>query len=323
MASSISNWLFGSSTNPKADSTSVVTQGQPEWWLENVKNLISKSSAIAAEPYRAYTGQQIAGPSADTSRAYDLTRAGIGNWQPTFNTASNTLSNISTGNANSVMDMIARRGQQNFTENILPELDKTFIGAGQFGSGRNQEFMARAARDVNQNILDAQAGAFLQNQGQQAAAAQGLGALSQQGQQAGLRDAAALQGIGAEQQALQQRSLDLAKQQFEDEKNYPRETAQFMSQIIRGYNPPTSTTRTDSSPATNAQMGASPLAQLAGAGAAAFGAGRAFGAFAKGGAVKGIGRYARGGQVTRAPKPVSASKSRLSLPRPTAGIGGM
>ena len=295
MASSISDWLFGSTTNPKANSTSVVSQGQPEWWLETVKNLIGKSSAIAAEPYQAYTGQRIAAPAQDTTNAYDLTRQGIGTWKPSMDTATNTLSGIATGNADNVMDMIARRGQRNLSENLLPAVQDTFIGSGQFGGGRMNEFSGRALRDTNQSILDAQAGAFLQNQGQQASAAQGLGALSQQGQTQGLKDAAALQSIGGEQQAQQQKSLDTAYNQFLEERNAPRDTAQFMSQIIRGYNPPTTTSTSTDQVASNAQMGASPLAQLAGAGIGAYGISQAF--KAKGGAVRKVPHYADGGQV--------------------------
>lgn len=321
MASSISDWLFGSTTNPKANSTSVVSQGQPEWWLETVKNLIGKSSAIAAEPYQAYTGQRIAGPAQDTTNAYDLTRQGIGSWQPSMNTAQNTLSGIATGNADNVMDMIARRGQRNLSENLLPAVQDTFIGSGQFGGGRMNEFSGRALRDTNQSILDAQAGAFLQNQGQQASAAQGLGALSQQGQTQGLKDAAALQSIGGEQQAQQQKSLDTAYNQFLEERNAPRDTAQFMSQIIRGYNPPTTTTTNTSTPATAGQMGASPLAQLAGAGIGAYGLSQAF---AKGGQVdmrsggavpRGIGHYAKGGWIKGAVRRPGQLHKDLGVPQ--------
>jgi len=322
MASSISDWLFGSSTNPKATSNTVVSQGQPEWYLEMVKNLIGKSSAIAAEPYRAYTGQQFASATPDTTNAYAMTRGNVGSWQPGMNTATNTLTGIAGGTADTVMDMLARRGQRNLTENLMPEINKTFIGSGQFGSNKQQDFMGRAVRDVNESVLDAQAGAFLQNQAQQAQAAQGLGALSEQRQGLGLRDAAALQAIGGEEEARTQRSLDAAKQQFLEERNYPRDTAQFMSQIIRGYNPPTTTSTTSTAPATAGQLAPSPLAQLAGAGISAYGAGKAFGAFKDGGKVdmrgggavpRGIG-YAKGGWVKSAIKKPGALHRDLGVP---------
>lgn len=314
MASSIANWLFGSQANPKETSTSVVTQGQPEWYLEAIKALIGKSSAIANEPYQGYTGQRFASPTADTTNAWNTTRGNIGSWQPNISTAENTLSGIATGNADNVMDMLARRGTRNLTENLLPQINKTFIGAGQFGSGKQQDFMGRAVRDVNESVMDAQAGAFLQNQQQQAAAAQGLGALADQRQGLGLRDAAALEAIGSNIEGRDQRSLDTAYQQFLEERNYPRDTAQFMSQIIRGYNPPTSTSTSTTAPLSGSQMAPNPLAQLAGAATGIYGAGKAFGAFKEGGAV-GIGRYAKGGWVKSAIKKPGALHRDLGIPQ--------
>jgi hypothetical protein len=43
------------------------------------------------------------------------------------------------------------------TENILPGVNSTFTGAGQFGSTRNAEFGNRAIRDTQQAIADANA----------------------------------------------------------------------------------------------------------------------------------------------------------------------
>jgi hypothetical protein len=55
-----------------------------------------------------------------------------------------------------VTSEIARLGNQNLTENVLPAVNSTFTGAGQFGSTRNGEFNARAIRDNNYGILGQQ-----------------------------------------------------------------------------------------------------------------------------------------------------------------------
>lgn len=52
------------------------------------------------------------------------------------------------GAANEVM----RLSNQNLTENVLPQVNSTFTGAGQFGSSRNADFTNRAIRD-NQTAL--------------------------------------------------------------------------------------------------------------------------------------------------------------------------
>lgn len=71
-----------------------------------------------------------------------------------------------------VLDVIARQGARNLTENILPGVSDAFIKAGQFGSSRMGEFGSRAVRDTQQAILDAQTQAAQQGYGQALGAAQ-------------------------------------------------------------------------------------------------------------------------------------------------------
>lgn len=71
-----------------------------------------------------------------------------------------------------VLDVIAQQGARNLKENILPSLGESFIKAGQFGSSRMGEMGARAARDTQQAILNAQAQAAQQGYGQALTAAQ-------------------------------------------------------------------------------------------------------------------------------------------------------
>ncbi len=99
------------------------------------------------------------------------------------------------------------------------------------------------------------------------AAGEQLGSLAQTQQSLGLRDAAALQAVGQEQQNTDQKNLDLAYQNFAEERDYPRENIRFLNEAIRGTSPPTSTTTQGTQPASS--VGASPLAQVAGAGLSA------------------------------------------------------
>ena len=71
-----------------------------------------------------------------------------------------------------VLDVIARQGARNLTENVLPGVSDAFIKAGQFGSSRMGEFGSRAVRDTQQAILDAQSQAVQQGYGQALGAAQ-------------------------------------------------------------------------------------------------------------------------------------------------------
>ena len=92
-----------------------------------------------------------------------------------------------------VTNAIANLGQRNLTQNLLPQVNDTFIGAGQFGSNRNSDFTQRAVQNANESILNQQAQAlqsgynssmanYLQGQGQQLQAGQQM---TQAGQAAG------------------------------------------------------------------------------------------------------------------------------------------
>jgi hypothetical protein len=95
----------------------------------------------------------------------------------------------------------------------------------------------------------------------QLASAAQTGSLAQQGQAMNLKDLAALAGVGAEQQGQQQKSLDLAYQDFLNPRQYPQQQLDFMSSIIRGLPTPTSTTSTNTGPLSN-QYGPTGLAQI-------------------------------------------------------------
>ena len=71
-----------------------------------------------------------------------------------------------------VLDVIAKQGARNLSENLLPQVSDSFIKAGQFGSSRMGEFGSRALRDTQEAILNQQAQAAQQGYGQSLSAAQ-------------------------------------------------------------------------------------------------------------------------------------------------------
>lgn len=82
-----------------------------------------------------------------------------------------------------VLDVIAKQGARNLTENLLPGVSDAFTKAGQFGSSRMGEFGSRALRDTQEAILEKQSQAAQQGYAQSLAAAQAD--LARQGQLAG------------------------------------------------------------------------------------------------------------------------------------------
>jgi hypothetical protein len=254
-----------------------------------------------------------------------------------------------------VLDLIAKQGARNLRENILPSVSDAFIRAGQFGSSRMGEAGARAMRDTQEAILNAQAQAAQQGYGQALQAAQadlarqaglagtvgsisgadlsrilsggaqygqlgqtagqltgqqmqqlaalaqaqtqagqaqqqfGLGAaqvaqgaqaqdyarqmsalqsmaqLAQQEQGMRAADVASLESAGRAQQAQAQRELDAAARQFEAQRLYPQQQADWLSTQIRGMAPITPQTSIQSGTTTGDTYTPSPLAQLASA----------------------------------------------------------
>jgi len=93
-------------------------------------------------------------------------------------------------------------------------------------------------------------------------AGEGYGALGEATSEMGWRDAAGLEAIGAQQRGLDQQSLDLAYSDFEEQRDFPRDSVDWMSQIIHGMPPQGGTVSTSSTGPANV-YGPSPLAQLA------------------------------------------------------------
>lgn len=187
------------------------------------------------------------------------------------------------------------------------------VRAGAFGGSRQAIMEAEAQRNLAQQLGDIQArgsqAAFEQaRQAQQFGAELGLRGLGQAGQMAGTlgqlgqtlgglgqTQFAQQQGIiglqrdvGKEQQALRQAGYDIGYQDFLRQQQYPYQQYGFMADMIRGV--PVGQTATT----IYQQPAASPLSQLLGAGTAAYGAYRQFGA-AEGGSVPG---YAEGGGIS-------------------------
>lgn len=82
-----------------------------------------------------------------------------------------------------VLDVIAKQGARNLSEQIMPRISDSFIRAGQFGSGRMGEFGSRAVRDTQEAVLDKQAA--LANQGYQQSLTAAQNDLARQAQLAG------------------------------------------------------------------------------------------------------------------------------------------
>lgn len=276
------SYLFGSNT-PSTLSGTVTDMGTnlPAWLQEYTRGLAGQATAVAGESYQPYTSPtnaatygedagRIAGFTPLQQQAQAGVQANQGNYKPYTDYASQTLPQAQSAYmspyTDQVVDRIAQLGQRNLTENLLPQVNSTFTGSGQFGSTRNADFTNRALRDANESILGQQANALQTGYSQaQNAALQDLtrqAQLGQMTQQLGYQDVSMLDTIGQQQQQQTQQNMNLANTDFTNQKNYPKTQISFLSDILRGQQVGTNSFSANTNPAATTQQ-LSPLAAAA------------------------------------------------------------
>jgi hypothetical protein len=197
-----------------------------------------------------------------------------------------------------VLDRQEQLATRTLEEKFLPGLQGAFTGAGQFGSrggvGSMEDIGVQGIRDIQEGLeaqrLEALSGAYgqaadIRGRDIEAArelarvsgaldeaamagmfqGAEGLGRMGEAAQRMGAFDAAQLEAIGAQMRGLDQASMDLAYQDFLEQRELPWTRLGQMSELIRGLPPsfvPRVTQRTDVGPAQVYQP--SPLSQLVG-----------------------------------------------------------
>jgi len=352
-----SDFLFEGRPPQSVTTYGQTVEGIPKWMSDYTQGLIARANAAAAEPYIPYGGPRIAGFSPEEQAAFGLTEANIGAYQPYLEAGAagyggglSRAANIGRAAApfvqagaqqwidpgvseaymNPYISGVLGRQEQLATrtleEEFLPSLQRTFGGAGQYGSrggtGSMEDIGIRGIQKIQEGLeaqrLEALSGAYgmgadifgrdVQQQGEMArivgaleeagaqqmfAGARGLGEMGEAAQRMGLTDAASMEAIGRQTRGMDQASLDLAYQDFLEQRDLPMQRVGFMSDVIRGLPSPGGyTQRTEVGPADIYQP--SGLSQLAGA----FGVYRGLNpqGGAEGGYVEGDG-YAEGGYV--------------------------
>ena len=133
---------------------------------------------------------------------------------------------------------------QNLFQNVLPNVNSTFAGTGQFGSSRNAEFTNRAIRDQQQTLSNTLANANLQgwNQANQdylnwakmgQSAASGLQGVAGTGstiEQTGMTN---MFNAAQQQQAQEQSTLDKAYQDYLTRQQYPLSAVGALSTAVK------------------------------------------------------------------------------------------
>ncbi len=237
----------------------------PEWYTQYAQNVLSKAYAATSEPYQKYVTKDAAGKEVPIARiagfqpeqeqAFAKYKETMGEYEPYIGASSEALGAGTTSFTapgvsqrymnpylQNVVSGIGAMAGRNLRENILPELNRTFVGGGTFGGKRSFDFTQRAIRDAQAAALEKQVGAL--SEGYKAAtdlygaeanrmleAAPRFAELGTQVQTQRARELSGLEEIGRERQDLAQRSADLAYEDFERQRDYPLYQAQQLSAI--------------------------------------------------------------------------------------------
>lgn len=287
----------------------------PEWYTQYAQNVLGKAYAATSEPYQKYVTKdaagnevpiaRIAGFQPEQEQAFQGYKAAIGSYQPYLTSAQTAvnrgLQSFTTPGVaqqymnpyiESVVSGIGSMAGRNLYENILPQVNKTFIGGGTFGGSRSAEFTQRAIRDAQAAALNAQVNAL--QEGYKTAAdlygtesaraltgAQQYASLGEQQQAQREAELAKLEAVGGKRQALAQTSADLAYQDFLAQRDYPYTQVQRLAAI--GGAPSASGAGTE----TKTAPGPSALSQIVGAAGGIAGVLGSLGVFKDGGEVEG------------------------------------
>jgi hypothetical protein len=257
--------------------TQTVTETKlPQWLVDAYTKSIERGYEATSGDYQPYTaGPRIAALSPQEQQAYQMTSANVGNYKPYLQAAGNyiagsTQSFTDPGIAAQYMNPytqnvvagIGAAAGRNLYENILPQVNRTFVGGGTFGGSRSAEFTARAVRDANAAALSAQNEAlqkgytsgmeqFNTEANRYLTAAERAQALGQGVQSMAGTDTAALEAAGAAQRGMDQRSLDLLREDFEAQRDYGYNQARRFADIVGTPSASGSGTRYETAPGVN------------------------------------------------------------------------
>lgn len=242
------NFTQGSAL-PNIKTTQTQTTTAPTFYTDYLSQL-AKCGASAA------TNAQFVGAQPLQQQAFNQVGANVGNYQPALNSAMNAANQVTGTN---LACAIGDYGHANIAANLAPQATAGIVGAGQFGSSRGAGALGQVLANADLGITQQQQQALQQCQANKLAAANVYNNIATNTSQLGMADVNALSTLGAQCQAIKQNAQLFPMQQLTNE-----------SQLLRGFNVPTSTTSTYCGPIPGAYS-ASPLQNIAGIGALAAG----------------------------------------------------
>lgn len=199
-----------------------------------------------------------------------------------------------------VTKQIAVLGARNLQENLMPAVNSDFIRAGQYGSTPMMAEVGKKLRDTSEDVLAKQAEVLQQGYGQAMTAAQNdasrwgqlgqtvgnlsnadsqmqldsnrvAGALGTIAQDARYKDIDALGNVGNSIQNMNQSNLDMAYQDFQNQRDYQANQLGWLNNLVKGYQMPESKSFSTSAPPSGSGYSSAPISSALGAGFTTYG----------------------------------------------------
>lgn len=292
-ASNINDFLFQGTPPSSWTATATERNDMPAWYQAAQQAQIMRASQIANTPYETYQGPRIAGTTPLMDDSYNGATMYKPKVQANFNAANDLTQQGGQGfnqdefskylnpATSGIVDRLGVLGARNLSENLLPQVNDTFTGAGQFGGSRHADFTLRALRDQNESTMaqqnsalqqayDSAMGNYQTGQNRTLSAGAQMGNL---GAQLGTekRNELGLENtFGQQQQGQDQSNLALAYQDFLNQQNQPLNSLSILQSTLKGTAVPTTRTAYNSIPlagsgtASPAQTGIGALASIYG-----------------------------------------------------------
>jgi hypothetical protein len=254
---------------PNITSTESRTDTSPAYHTD----LLTKLSNVGIEAMNKPADQLVAGYDPLQTQGYGALSAAANAYQPGLANATQTANLAAQGMSpelisqymnpytQNVVNQMAIQSQ-NSLQKSLPALKAGFVGSGALGSQRYAGALGQSLADVQANLTTAQTGALqkgyadaldaaYKQAGLYNTAAKTQADLAKEEQDLGIAGAGALTKAGAERQAYEQAKIDA-----------PLKVANLASGLLRGYQVPTSYTKTSTAPGQASQYGPSVLSNI-------------------------------------------------------------
>lgn len=273
----------------------------PEYAEPYYQELADRASTESKNPYYAYGGQRVAGFQPETYQSFGLAQTVAGRETPWRNQGAAAATDVAgsetqrwdtydnkEGYYNPFMDQVLNVEQDRATRRFQEQgvtRNAEAVQAGAFGGSRQIVADSLAQRDLNEQLARSEAEGLrdayfnaqqtfaadedrtLQGRGLSLSAAQLLNDLEGSRYENEFQRVELLSQIGAQKQQQQQAGLDVAYQNYINQRDYPRQQLAFYSQILHGMpvTPQQEVMQTSTQPRPN------PYSQIGGAGLTAAG----------------------------------------------------